>query len=282
MTSNIPTLALRGATSTVGIPQLGFGVWEVPDDAVTDVVLHALKTGYRLVDTATVYANEEGVGRALARTEVPREDIFVTTKVWNDSHGYDQARRALDDSLARLGTSYVDLYLIHWPVPSADKYVETWKGLLSLREEGKARAVGVCNFHQPHLERLNAETGEYPCINQIEVHPYLTQEPLRAFNAQHGIITQDWSPLGARLNVIEDPAIVAIAQALGVTAAQVVLRWHLQLGSVVIPRSTRPERIASNFELFSFELSDEHMAAISALNRDRRSGPDPDRFSLGA
>lgn len=282
MSPHIPSKTLRSGDGTIEIPQLGFGVWEIPDEEVTDAVVHALKTGYRSIDTAAVYENEEGVGRALRQSEVARTDIFLTTKLWNDRHGYDSVFAALDESLAKLGTDYVDLYLIHWPVPAKDSYVETWKALLKLREAGKARAVGVCNFHETHLQRLADEVDELPCINQIEVHPYFTQEKLRAFNAEHDIVTEDWSPLGARLNIIDDPVVQSVARAVEATPAQVILRWHLQIGSVVIPRSTKPPRIEQNFDLFSFELNDEQMASISGLNENKRSGPDPDEFNLGA
>lgn len=279
MTANVPTLPLRTGDGTIEIPQLGYGTWQVPDEEVTDCVLHALRTGYRSIDTAALYGNEEGVGRALARTDVPREDIFLTTKVWNDRQGYDETFTAFEESLAKLDTDYVDLYLIHWPAPANDLYVETWRALLALREQGRVRAVGVCNFNQPHLQRLADETGEMPAVNQIEVHPYLVQDDLRAFNAAHDIVSEDWSPLGARLNVIDEPAIGEIAESLGRSAAQVVLRWHLQLGSVVIPRSVKTERIESNFALFDFELTDAQMTTISALDRGTRSGPDPDELN---
>jgi len=282
MTGSVPTLSLRAGSGTIEIPQLGFGTWEVPDEEVTDAVLGAFKVGYRSIDTAKIYGNEEGVGRALRQTELAREDIFLTTKVWNDAQGYESTLKAMDESLAKLGTDYVDLYLIHWPVPAKDAYVDTWKALLKLREDGKAKAVGVCNFHENHLQRLADETGELPAINQIELHPYLTQEPLRAFNDEHDIVTEDWSPLGARLNLIEDPVIGSVANAVGKTPAQVILRWHLQMGSVVIPRSTKQPRIEANFDLFDFELNETQMASISGLDQGKRSGPDPDEFNLGA
>ncbi|GAB46916.1 aldo/keto reductase [Mobilicoccus pelagius] len=282
MTTSVPTLTLRAGDGTVDIPQLGFGTWEIPDEDVTDAVLRALKTGYRSIDTAAIYGNEEGVGRALRQTEIPREDIFLTTKVWNDRQGFDSTLEAMDESLAKLGTDYVDLYLIHWPTPAKDAYVDTWKALLELRKRGKAKAVGVCNFHAQHLQRLADETGELPAVNQIEVHPYLAQNELRTFNAEHDIVTEDWSPLGARLNIIEDPVVGSIANATGKTPAQVILRWHLQIGSVVIPRSTKPTRIESNFGLFDFELTDAQLDSIRGLDENKRSGPDPDEFNVGA
>ncbi|WP_040156822.1 aldo/keto reductase [Mobilicoccus massiliensis] len=282
MTANVPTLSLRSGDGTIEIPQLGFGTWEIPDEEVTDCVLAALKAGYRSIDTAAFYGNEEGVGRALRQTEVPREDLFLTTKVWNDAQGFDSTLAAMDDSLRKLGTDHVDLYLIHWPTPAKDAYVDTWKALLKLRDEGKAKAVGVCNFKEHHLQRLSEETGEMPAVNQIEVHPYLTQAKLREFNRAHDIVTEDWSPLGARLDIIHDPVIGSIANAVEKTPAQVILRWHLQIGSVVIPRSTNPSRIEQNFDLFDFELSDEQVQAIDGLDEGKRSGPDPDEFNVGA
>ncbi|WP_313566087.1 aldo/keto reductase [Mobilicoccus sp.] len=280
--TTVPTLALRAGSGTIQIPQIGFGTWEVPDEAVTEAVLHALKTGYRSIDTAAIYGNEEGVGRALRQTEIPREDIFLTTKVWNDRQGFDSTREAMEESLRKLGTEYVDLYLIHWPVPAKDAYVDTWKALLQLREDGLAKAVGVCNFHEQHLRRLADEAGEFPAINQIEVHPYLQQTDLRAFDDEQGIVTEDWSPLGARLGIIDDPVIGSVASATGKTPAQVILRWHLQIGSVVIPRSTKAARIESNLDILDFELSQAQMDSIAALNEDKRSGPDPEEFNLGA
>lgn len=280
--TDIPTIPLRAGDGTIEIPQLGFGTWQIPNEDVTDAVAHALRTGYRSIDTAASYGNEEGVGRALRESGLAREDVFLTTKLWNDKHGTDSVKQAFEDSTRSLGVDYVDLYLIHWPLPAKDAYVDTWKTLLELRASGRAKAVGVCNFGEPHLQRLADEVGELPAINQIEVHPYLTQEKLRAYNASHDIVTEDWSPLGARLNVIEDPVITSVAQATGKTAAQVVLRWHLQIGSVVIPRSTQPARIAANFDLFDFELTGDQMEAISGLDQAKRSGPDPDEFNQGA
>lgn len=280
--SNVPIIQIRTGDGTVGIPQLGFGTWEIPAEDTAACVAHALKTGYRSIDTAAAYRNEEGVGQAIRESGVPREELFVTTKLWNDRQGTDSVREAFEESRAKLGLDYVDLYLIHWPVPAKDAFVDSWKTLVELREAGKVKAVGVCNFAEHHLQRLLDETGELPAVNQIEVHPYLTQEKLREFNASHGIVTEDWSPLGARLGIIEDPVVMSIAQATGRSAAQVVLRWHLQIGSVVIPRSTQPSRIEANFDVLDFELSEEQMASLSALDQGKRSGPDPDEFNLGA
>src|SRR6478736_772640 len=279
--TSVPNVSLSTGTSTIGIPQLGFGVWQVPDAEVTDAVATALEVGYRSIDTAAAYENEEGVGRALARTGVPREEIFLTSKVWNDQHGYESTLRAFDASAERLGQEVVDLFLIHWPVPSSDAYVDTWRALLELRSQGRIRAAGVCNFQPAHLQRLLDETGELPALNQIELHPRLQQAELRAFHAQHGIVTEAWSPLASG-GLLSDPVIAGIAQRLSRTPAQVILRWHLQLGNVVIPKSVTPSRIAENFAIFDFELEPADLAAIEGLNRDERTGPDPDTFDGGA
>jgi len=279
--TSVPNVSLSTGTTTIDIPQLGFGVWQVPDAEVTDAVSTALEVGYRSIDTAAAYQNEEGVGRALARTDAPREEIFLTTKVWNDEQGYESTLRAFDASAKRLGQEVVDLYLIHWPVPSKDAYVDTWRALLELRSQGRIRAAGVCNFQPAHLQRLLDETGELPAINQIELHPRLQQAELRAFHAQHGIVTEDWSPLASG-GLLSDPVIAGIAQRLSRTPAQVILRWHLELGNVVIPKSVTPSRIAENFAIFDFELEPADLAAIEGLNRDERTGPDPDTFDVGA
>jgi 2,5-diketo-D-gluconate reductase A len=280
--TSVPHVSLSAGSTTIDIPQLGFGVWQVPDADVTDAVTTALEVGYRSIDTAAAYENEDGVGRALARTGVPREEIFLTTKVWNDQQGYDATLRAFDASAKRLGQEVVDLYLIHWPVPAKDAYVDTWRALLELRSQGRIRAAGVCNFQPAHLQRLLDETGELPALNQIELHPRLQQRELRAFHAQHGIVTEDWSPLASGGDLLEDPIITGIAQRLSRTPAQVVLRWHVQLGHVVIPKSVTPSRIAENFQIFDFELEPGDLAAIEGMDRGERTGPDPDTFNLGA
>jgi 2,5-diketo-D-gluconate reductase A len=280
--TSVPHVSLSAGSTTIDIPQLGFGVWQVPDAEVTDAVTTALEVGYRSIDTAAAYENEDGVGRALARTDVPREEIFLTTKVWNDQQGYDATLRAFDASAKRLGQEVVDLYLIHWPVPAKDAYVDTWRALLELRTQGRIRAAGVCNFQPAHLQRLLDETGELPAINQIELHPRLQQRELRAFHAQHGIVTEDWSPLASGGELLHDPVITGIAQRLSRTPAQVVLRWHVQLGHVVIPKSVTPSRIAENFQIFDFELESGDLAAIDGMDRGERTGPDPDTFNLGA
>ena len=237
---SVTTTPLTTPTGSVPIPSIGFGVWQVPDDEVEAAVTTALEAGYRHVDTARLYGNEEGVGRALAASDVPREDVFVTTKVWNDDHGRDATLAAFDASLQRLGLDVLDLFLIHWPAPGQDRYVETWQALRELRDEGRVRAIGVCNFHAPHLQRLLDETGEAPSINQVELHPYLQQAPLREFHAEHGIVTESWSPLASGKRVLDDPVIGRIAQQHGATPAQVVIAWHLALGLVVLPKSVTP------------------------------------------
>ncbi|MFC6707950.1 aldo/keto reductase [Flexivirga alba] len=270
----VPTIALRGRSGEVPIPQLGFGVWQVPDREVGAAVTAALETGYRHIDTARLYGNEAGVGEALGRSELSADEVFLTTKVWNDDHGYDETLRAFDASEKRLGRS-VDLYLVHWPAPKQDKYVDTFRALLKLRDDGRIRAAGVCNFGIDQLQRVRDELGEFPAINQIELHPYLQQEKLRVFHAANSIVTEAWSPLASGGDVLTDPVIGQIAQRIGKSPAQVILRWHLQIGNVVIPKSVTPSRIAENFDVFGFELTEDDLATIATLNRDLRTGPDP-------
>ena len=270
----IPAIPLRGGSQ---IPQLGFGVFQVPPGETEEVVAKALSTGYRHLDTAAAYRNEGPVGQAVRASGLDRGEIFLTTKCFNDDQGHEEARRAFHASLERLEMDYVDLYLIHWPVPAHDRYVETWKAFIELRDEGLIRAIGVSNFQPAHLERLIAETGETPAINQVELHPYFQQQGLRHEHEELGIITEAWSPLAQGL-VLEDPVIEEIAEAHSRTTGQVVIRWHLQLGNVVIPKSVTSERIEQNFEVFDFELSDEEMQAIERLDAGRRTGPDPDTF----
>jgi 2,5-diketo-D-gluconate reductase A len=272
--STVPTVQLSDGEQ---IPQLGFGVFQVPPEETVEVTLRALETGYRHIDTAKAYNNEAEVGQAVRAAGLAREDVYVTTKCFNDDHGFDQAKRALHASLERLEMSHVDLYLIHWPVPSKDKYVETWKALVELQQEGLTRSIGVSNFQQPHLERIIAETGVTPVVNQVELHPYLQQPGLRREHADLNVVTEAWSPL-AQGAVLDDPALVEIAERHGVTAGQVVLRWHLQLGNVVFPKSVTPARIEENFDVFGFTLTDDEMTAIEALDRGERTGPDPDTF----
>ncbi|MEA9985578.1 MULTISPECIES: aldo/keto reductase [Subtercola] len=259
----------------VTIPQLGLGVYKVTDDEAITAVGSALDAGYRHIDTATLYDNEVGVGRAVASSSVPRDEIFVTTKVFQDRHGYDEARRSFDDSLARLGLDYVDLFLIHWPAPRQNLYVETWRALEKIQADGLARSIGVSNFHPHHLERLANETSVVPSVNQIELHPWLPQTEVRAYNDQHAIVTEAWSPL-ARGRVLDNPVLDALAAKHGRTPAQVVLRWHIQLGNVVIPKSVTPSRIASNIDVFDFALDADDLAAIASLESGERTGRDPD------
>ncbi|WUI23666.1 aldo/keto reductase [Streptomyces sp. NBC_00425] len=263
------------------MPQLGFGVWQVPDDEAEQAVTTALEAGYRSIDTAAIYGNEEGTGKALAASGVPRQDLFVTTKLWNSDQGHDATLRAFDASLEKLGLEYVDLYLIHWPRPARGKYVDTYKAFEKLLADGRVKAIGVSNFLPEHLERLIDETSVVPAVNQIELHPHLQQQESRAFHAERGIATEAWSPLGQGKGLLEVPAVVAIARKHDRSPAQVVLRWHLQLGNVVIPKSVTPSRIKENIDVFDFSLDTEDLAAISALNEDRRIGPDPATFDVG-
>lgn len=277
-TDSVPHVDLRNGKGTTPIPQLGFGVFQVDDGEVVDPVLAALKAGYRSIDTAKIYGNEAGVGRALADTDVSRDDIFLTTKVWNDDQGYDATLRAFDTSAKKLGTD-PDLYLIHWPTPKHDTYVDTFCALLKLRDEGRIKVAGVCNFNVDHLQRVSDELGEFPAINQIELHPLLQQQELRDFHAQHDIVTEAWSPLAQGGELLKDATIATIADVRGVTPAQVILRWHLQIGNVVIPKSVTPKRIIENFDLFGFELDADDMTKIGQLNKDERVGPDPAEFN---
>lgn len=273
--THVPNITLNtGAT----MPQLGYGVFQVSPGEVTGLVSEALRAGYRSIDTAAIYGNEEGVGRAIAESDLAREDLFVTTKLWNDHQGYDSTLAALDESMARLGLDYIDLYLIHWPVPSKDTYVETWKAMQRLHEEGRAKAIGVSNFQIPHLRRLLDETDVVPALNQIELHPNLPQRQLREFHAEHGIATEAWSPLGQGKGLLDDPTLTSLATKYGKSPAQIVLRWHIQLGNITIPKSATPSRIKQNIEVFDFELSADDMATITALETGVRVGPDPDTF----
>ncbi|MFI9245965.1 aldo/keto reductase [Streptomyces sp. NPDC053086] len=277
MSSKVPPIILNNG---VEMPQLGFGVWQVPDDEAERAVVTALDAGYRSIDTAAIYGNEKGTGKAIAASGLRREDIFVTTKLWNSDQGYDSTLRAFDASLEKLGLDYVDLYLIHWPLPSHDKYTDTYKAFEKLYADGRVRAIGVSNFLPEHLRRLLDQTSVVPAVNQIELHPHLQQREAREFHAEQGIATEGWSPLGQGKGLLEVPALVAIAQKHDRTPAQVVLRWHVQLGNIVIPKSVTPSRIKENIEVFDFNLDDEDLAAISALNEDRRLGPDPATFDM--
>ena len=270
-----PTVTLNNG---VEIPRLGFGVFKVKPTETVSAVTTALRVGYRHIDTAEMYGNEKEVGLAITASGLDRDDVFVTSKLNNNHHPYSDALAAFDRTLSDLGLEYVDLFLIHWPLPAVGDFVETWRALESVYRDDRARAIGVSNFHADHLRRLLDETELVPAVNQIEAHPYLTQEPLRAFNASHGIKNEAWSPL-ARGRVLDDPTIKDVVDRTGRTAAQVVLRWHIQLGNIVFPKSVRLDRIEENFNIFDFELSGEDMAAISKLDRGERTGPDPDTFN---
>jgi 2,5-diketo-D-gluconate reductase A len=273
--STVPAVTLNNG---VTIPQLGFGVFQVPDAATTDAVRHALDAGYRSIDTAALYRNERSVGRAVAESGIPRDELFITTKVWNRDQGYDSTLRAFDESLGKLRMDFVDLYLIHWPTPARDLYLETWTALEKLLASGRTRAIGVSNFQPEHLRRLLVESDVVPAVNQIELHPQLQQRELREFHAQHGIVTESWSPL-ARGALLDHPVLAAVARKHGRTPAQVILRWQVQLGNVVIPRSVTPARIRENMAIFDFALDDDDLATVASLDSGRRIGPHPDHFN---
>ncbi|WP_040811817.1 aldo/keto reductase [Nocardia concava] len=275
--SSVPSTVLNDGQT---IPSLGFGVFLVEEGDTFGAVTTALETGYRHIDTAAIYGNEAEVGRAIREFGVARDEVYVTTKLWNSEQGYDSTLRAFDASLERLGLDRLDLYLIHWPVAQADRFVDTFRAFQKLKAEGRVTSIGVSNFNRDHLERLIAETGETPALNQIELSPNLVQAELRAFHTEHGIATEAWSPLG-RGAALTDPTIAAIAAETGRTPAQVIIRWHLQLGNVVIPKSVTPSRIRENFDVFSFELTDEQVRAITALDSGTRVGPDPAEFTAG-
>ena len=274
----VPDITL---TNGVTIPQLGFGVFQVPPEATEKAVLDAFEAGYRHIDTAEMYQNEEGVGRAVAASGLSRDDIFITSKLNNGFHSPDDARKAFAGTLSAVGVDHVDLFLIHWPLPTLynGDYVSTWKVLEEFAKDGRSRSVGVSNFQVAHLERLAAETGTVPAVNQIEAHPYFTNDTVRAYGVEHGIATEAWSPI-AQGAVLDDPAIVAIAQRVGRSTAQVTLRWHIQRGDIVFPKSVNPKRMAENFAIFDFVLTGEDMMAITALDKGEpgRTGPNPDQF----
>ncbi|WP_405966551.1 aldo/keto reductase [Streptomyces sp. NBC_00015] len=270
--SNIPEHTLNDGTK---LPAVGLGTWPMDDAEAERSVAEALGLGYRLVDTATNYRNESGVGRGVARGGVPREEIVVTTKLPGRHHGYEETLASFEESRQRLGLDYVDLYLIHWPLPRVDRFVDSWRAMIRLREDGLVRSIGVSNFTAGHIERLEKETGVLPSVNQIELHPLLPQDELRAFHEAKGVRTESWSPLGRGSTLLEDPAVVSVAESLGVTPGQVLLRWHLQLGAVPIPKSSSPERQRANLDVFGFELGPEQLAAI-ARRPHRRLGGDPE------
>jgi 2,5-diketo-D-gluconate reductase A len=273
--SAVPTILLNNG---VEIPQLGFGVYQVPPEQTEEATRVALEVGYRHIDTAEMYGNEEGVGKAVRASGLDRDEVFVTSKLNNGFHAHADALAAFDGTLAALGFDHVDLFLIHWPLPAVGDFVETWHALEEVYRSGRARAIGVSNFAPHHLRRLIAESDVVPAVNQIEVHPYLANDEVRAVNAEHGIVTEAWSPI-AQGGVLKDPVITGIADRLGRTPAQVTLRWHIERGDVVFPKSVTRSRVEENFDLFSFELSADDMAAITGLDRHERTGPDPDTFN---
>jgi len=275
---NVDTVPNITLNNGVQIPQLGFGTFQIKPAETREATLGALRVGYRHIDTAEMYGNEKEVGEAVRESGLAREDVFVTSKLNNGFHAYDDALKAFDQSLSDLGFDYLDLFLIHWPLPNVGDYVETWKAMEEMYRSGRVKAVGVSNFQPHHLRRLLDETDTVPAVNQIEVHPYLTQDGVRAFNTEHGIATEAWSPI-AQGKVLDDQTITRIAQRLGRTPAQVALRWHVQRGDIVFPKSVTRSRVEENFDVFGFELTDQDLAAISALDRHDRTGPDPDKFN---
>ena len=274
--ASVPMITLNNG---VEIPQLGFGVYQIKPAETVEATLAALEVGYRHIDTAEMYGNEKEVGEAVRRSGIPRDQIFVTSKLNNGFHARDAALKAFDGTLEALGFDQLDLFLVHWPLPGIDvDYVETWKAMEEIYASGRCRAIGVSNFKEHHLRRLFAETEIKPAANQIEIHPYLAQDDLRAFDAEHEIVTEAWSPI-AQGKVLDDPAIVEIAERLDRTPAQVVLRWHIQRGDVVFPKTVNRKRMEENFALFDFELGEEDMASLTGLDRNERTGPDPDTFN---
>ncbi|WP_104134686.1 aldo/keto reductase [Cryobacterium sp. Y62] len=271
----VPTITLNNGTS---IPQLGFGTYQITPETTKAATRAALEAGYRHIDTAEMYGNEKEVGEAVAESGLDRSEIYVTSKLNNGFHDRVDALAAFDRTLDALGFDHLDLFLIHWPLPAVGDFVETWKAMEEMQRSGRVRTIGVSNFQREHLQRLLDETDTVPAVNQIEVHPYLTQDSLRAFNTEHGIATEAWSPL-AQGAVLSDPVILAIADRLDKTAAQVTLRWHLQRGDIVFPKSVTRSRVDENFALFDFVLTEADVAAITALNRDERTGPNPDQFN---
>lgn len=273
--SAIPTIRLNDGNA---MPQFGYGVWRVTNEEASTAVGEAIKAGYRSIDTAAIYGNEEGVGEAIRSAGVARDELFITTKVWNNNHGYDNTLRAFDESLGRLRLDSVDLYLIHWPVAGSDAYRDTWRALIKLKQDGRAKSIGVSNFMAEHLQRLTDETGVTPAVNQIELHPRFQQTELRAFHAANGIATESWSPLGQG-SLVNDETLAGIGRKYGKTPAQVILRWHLDNGLIVIPKSVTPSRIGENIDVFDFKLDADDMRVIEGLDdRSGRVGPDPAVF----
>jgi diketogulonate reductase-like aldo/keto reductase len=276
----MPTVPSLVMNNGIQIPQLGFGVFLIPPEETEKAVAEALSDGYRLIDTAQGYRNEEGVGAAIASADIPREDLFITTKLTNSKQGYDTTLAAFDQSMNKLGLDVLDLFLIHWPLPMFDEYVETWRAFERLLADGRVLSIGVSNFEVDHLKRLLAETDVTPCVNQIELHPEFSQEELREFHAEHGILTESWGPLGQGKGLLENRHIVEVAQRHGRTAAQVVLRWHIQIGNVVIPKSVNPDRIRENIDIFDFELDEADMRAIAQVRTGQRLGGNPNTFDM--
>lgn len=273
--TGVPNIPLNDGTT---IPQLGFGVWQVSTDDIVPATAKALEVGYRHIDTAALYGNEEGVGQAIRESGIPRDEIYVTTKLGNDDHAHDDALAAAQESLDKLGLDRVDLYLMHWPTPGRDNYVEAWLAMEEIQRKGWATSIGVSNFHEEHLKRILSEGSVTPVVNQIEIHPTLTQEPLVTVNRNLGIEIESWSPLGSGED-LDNEVIGGLASTLGKSPAQVILRWHLQKGYIAFPKSVTPSRIEENFALFDFELSGDDVAAIDALDAGHRTGPDPDDFN---
>jgi len=273
--SSVPLVTLNDGNT---IPQLGFGVFKVDPDKTSRIVKDAFEVGYRHIDTAKIYGNEEGVGHAIKTSGIDRDELFITTKLWNADQGYESGLEAFEKSLGRLQLDYVDLYLIHWPAPANDNYVDAWKALEKIRESGRAKSIGVSNFTVEHLTRLLEETDVVPAVNQIELHPEFQQREITAFGREHGIATEAWSPL-AQGALLKEPNVQEIAEAHGKSLAQVILRWHIQQGNIIFPKSNNRERIEENFQIFDFELSDDEQASITALEKDGRVGGHPDEVN---
>jgi len=270
----VPAVALNDGTT---IPQIGFGLWQVPPSEAEVATAEALRVGYRHLDSAAVYANEAEAGAALAKSGLAREDVYVTTKLWNPDHGYDEAMRAFDTSMTKMGFEQLDLYLIHWQCKQHGKFIDTWRALIDLQKSGRVKSIGVSNFKEPALRQLIDATGVIPVLNQIELHPWLPQLDMRAVHAEYGIATESWSPLASG-QLIDDPTLTVIAAKHGKSTAQVMIRWHLQQGLIVLPKSVTPSRIAENIDVFGFQLDDEDMATIAGMENGHRTGPDPDDF----
>lgn len=273
-------MEMKTLNNGVPIPQLGYGVWKIPDEEAEQVVGEAIQTGYRLIDTAMIYGNERGVGKAIAQSDVPREELFITTKVWNADQGYENTLRAFDESLEKLGLDYVDLYLVHWPTPKFDTYVETYQALEKLYKDGRVKAIGVCNFDIEHLERIFTECEVKPTVNQVEYHPYLQQTELKAFCEKHDILVEAYSPLMNGTYVLENEVIKELAETYGKTPGQIILRWHVQTGVVAIPKTTTPKRMKENLSVFDFELSEADMQRIAELDRGERNNQVPSEMHM--